>query len=143
MLMPKRTKYRKVFKRFKKNPTKFRNPKTRLSFGSVGLRATSAGVLSARAIEATRRSITRTLKRSGQVYTCVFPDKPITRKPSEVRMGRGKGSVDFWAAYVAPGSVLFEVDGVDPSLAAHALKLGSYKLKISTQVVHAQPHFNN
>lgn len=143
MLMPKRTKYRKVFKRFKKNPTKFRNPKTRLSFGSVGLRATSAGVLSARAIEATRRSITRTLKRSGQVYTCVFPDKPITRKPSEVRMGRGKGSVDFWAAYVTPGSVLFEVDGVDPSLAAHALKLGSYKLKISTQVVHAQPHFNN
>ena len=67
----------------------------------------------------------------------------MSAKALKTRMGRGKGSVDFWAAYVAPGSVLFEVDGVDPSLAAHALKLGSYKLKISTQVVHAQPHFNN
>nr|YP_009647108.1 ribosomal protein L16 [Chloroparvula japonica]QBX98780.1 ribosomal protein L16 [Chloroparvula japonica] len=141
MLSPKRTKYRKTFKRFKK--TVNRVPKTRLTFGSVGLRACSSGLISARALEAARRCITRSLKRTGQVWTCVFPDKPITRKPSEVRMGRGKGSLDHWAAFIRPGMVLFEIDGVRETLAAQALVYGSHKLGLKTQVIYAVPELSS
>lgn len=132
MLMPKRTKYRKSHKgRMGGNSA----GATTLNFGSYGLQAVGRGRVTARQIEASRRALTREMKRRGKIWICVFPDKPITRRPAEVRMGGGKGAVDHWAAVVKPGRILFEMDGVDEDVAVSALRLASYKLPIRTTIV--------
>jgi large subunit ribosomal protein L16 len=132
MLMPKRTKYRKMMKgRMKGNAA----GGAQLNFGSYGLQAVGRGHVTARQIEASRRALTREMKRRGKIWICVFPDKPITRRPAEVRMGGGKGAVDHWAVVVKPGRILFEMDGVDEDVAVSALRLASYKLPIKTMVV--------
>ena len=132
MLMPKRTKYRKSHKgRMGGNSA----GGTTLNFGSYGLQAVVRGRVTARQIEASRRALTREMKRRGKIWICIFPDKPITRRPAEVRMGGGKGAVDHWAAVVKPGRILFEMDGVDEDVAISALRLAAYKLPIRTTVV--------
>ena len=132
MLMPKRTKFRKMFKG--RNRGIARRGST-ISFGDYGLMATGAGWLSSRQIEATRVAITRRMKRVGQVWIRVFPDKPVTMKPAETRMGKGKGSPEYWVAVVKPGRILFEINGVDHDLAKKALSLGAAKLPFSTRIV--------
>jgi large subunit ribosomal protein L16 len=132
MLQPKRTKYRKV--------QKGRNPgltyvATKVSFGSFGLKATTHGHLTARQIEAARRCITRFVKRGGKLWIRVFPDKPISKKPIEVRMGNGKGSVEFWVAPIQPGRMLYEIEGVDETTAREAFRLAAAKLSVQTQFV--------
>ncbi|HEX9842667.1 MAG TPA: 50S ribosomal protein L16 [bacterium] len=132
MLMPKRTKFRKQMKgRMRGNATAGNT----LNFGSYGLQAVGRGFVTARQIEASRRALTREMKRRGKIWICVFPDKPITRRPAEVRMGGGKGAVDHWAAVIKPGRILFEMDGVDEAVAVSALRLAAYKLPIATTVV--------
>jgi len=132
MLMPKRTKFRKMFKG--RNRGIARRGAT-ISFGDYGLQAISAGWLSSRQIEATRIAITRSMKRVGQVWIRVFPDKPITMKPAETRMGKGKGAPEYWVAVVRPGRILFEINGVDQAAAKKALALGASKLPFKTRVV--------
>ena len=132
MFQPKRTKYRKV--------QKGRNPglsyvATKVSFGSFGLKATTHGQLTARQIEAARRCITRFVKRGGKLWIRVFPDKPISKKPIEVRMGNGKGSVEFWVAPIQPGRMLYEIEGVDETTAREAFRLAAAKLSVQTQFV--------
>ena len=132
MLMPARTKFRKQMKgRMRGNATSG----NKLNFGSFGLQAVGRGYVTARQIEASRRALTREMKRRGKIWICIFPDKPITRRPAEVRMGGGKGAVDHWAAVVKPGRILFEMDGVDEAVAVAALRLAAYKLPIKTTVV--------
>jgi large subunit ribosomal protein L16 len=132
MMMPKRTKYRKAFKgRIHGNA----KGGYTLNFGSYGLKTTEPDRLTARQIEACRRAITRQMKRQGRVWIRIFPDLPVTGKPAEVRMGKGKGAVDYWAARVAPGRILFEIDGVPDDIAREALRLGAAKLPVSTRVV--------
>jgi len=132
MLLPKRTKYRKAFKgRIHGNAKGGYS----LNFGSYGLKTVEPERLTARQIEAARRAITRQMKRQGRVWIRVFPDLPVTGKPAEVRMGSGKGSVDYWAARVAPGRILFEIDGVADDIAREALRLGAAKLPVRTRVV--------
>jgi len=132
MLLPKRTKYRKAFKgRIHGNA----KGGYTLNFGSYGLKTVEPERLTARQIEAARRAITRQMKRQGRVWIRVFPDLPVTGKPAEVRMGSGKGSVDYWAARVAPGRILFEIDGVADDIAREALRLGAAKLPVRTRVV--------
>ncbi len=133
MLMPKRTKYRKMHKgRIKGNAVRG----TRINFGDFGIKALEPGRLTSRQIEAARIAITRYMKRIGKVYIRVFPDKPITQKPAEVRMGKGKGSVDHWVAVIRPGRILFEVGGGVPlELAREALRLAQHKLPIKTKMV--------
>jgi len=132
MLMPKRTKYRKKMRdRMKRNATTGNT----VSFGSVALQATDRGYVSDRQIEAARRVITRTLKRGGKTWIRIFPDKPITSKPAEVRMGKGKGAVDAWVAVVRPGRILYEIDGVSEEIAMEALRLAAYKLPIKAQII--------
>jgi large subunit ribosomal protein L16 len=132
MLMPKRTKYRKMMKGRMHGNAKGGN---KLNFGSFGLQAVTRGWITARQIEASRRALTREMKRRGKVWICVFPDRPVTRRPAEVRMGGGKGAVDHWAAVIKPGRILFEMDGVDEAVAVSALRLAAYKLPIRTTVV--------
>jgi large subunit ribosomal protein L16 len=132
MLMPKRTKFRKMFKG--RNRGIARRGAT-ISFGDYGLMAIDAGWLSSRQIEATRVAITRRMKRVGQVWIRVFPDKPVTMKPAETRMGKGKGSPEYWVAVVKPGRILFEINGVDHGLAKEALTLGAAKLPFKTRIV--------
>ena len=132
MLMPKRTKYRKKMRdRMKRNATTGNT----VSFGSVALQATDRGYVSDRQIEAARRVITRTLKRGGKTWIRIFPDKPITSKPAEVWMGKGKGAVDSWVAVVRPGRILYEIDGVSEEIAMEALRLAAYKLPIKAQII--------
>lgn len=132
MLMPKRTKYRKKMRdRMKRNATTGNT----VSFGSVALQATDRGYVSDRQIEAARRVITRTLKRGGKTWIRIFPDKPITSKPAEVRMGKGKGAVDSWVTVVRPGRILYEIDGVSEEIAMEALRLAAYKLPIKAQII--------
>ena len=133
MLMPKRTKYRKQQKgRIKGNASRG----TRVSFGDFGLKALEPGRITSRQIEAARIAMTRRMKRAGQVYIRIFPDKPITKKPAEVRMGKGKGSIDHWAASIHPGRILFEIGGgVSMELAREALRLAQQKLPIKTKMV--------
>jgi large subunit ribosomal protein L16 len=132
MMQPKRTKFRKQHKgRIKGNA----KGGTELNFGSYGLKATEPERVTARQIEATRRAITRHMKRAGRVWIRIFPDVPVTKKPTEVRMGKGKGSVEFWAARVKPGRVMFEIDGVPETVAREALSLGAAKLPIKTRIV--------
>ncbi len=132
MLQPKRTKYRKAFKGRIKGDAK---GGTSLNFGSFGLKALEPERVTARQIEATRRAVTRHMKRQGRVWIRVFPDLPVSAKPIEVRMGKGKGSVDRWVARVAPGRILFEIDGVSEDVAREALRLGAAKLPIKTKIV--------
>ncbi|MGD9880437.1 MAG: 50S ribosomal protein L16 [Reyranella sp.] len=132
MLQPKRTKYRKAFKGRIHGAAK---GGFNLDFGSFGLKAMEPDRLTARQIEAARRAITRHMKRAGRVWIRVFPDVPISKKPAEVRMGSGKGAPEFWAARVKPGRVLFELDGVTPTVAREALELAAAKLPIKTRFV--------
>jgi large subunit ribosomal protein L16 len=132
MLQPKRTKYRKTFKGRIKGVAKGGST---LNFGSHGLKALEPERVTARQIEAARRAITRHMKRAGRVWIRVFPDVPVTKKPAEVRMGSGKGGIEFWAARVKPGRIMFELDGVPDQVAREALELGSAKLGIKTRIV--------
>lgn len=132
MLSPSKTKYRKQQK------GRIRGCATRgctLSFGDFGLKALAGGKISAQQIEAGRIAITRAVKRKGKMWIRVFPDKPITKKPAETRMGSGKGSVEFWAAVVKPGKIIYEMEGVEESLAREALTRASYKLSVPTKIV--------
>ena len=135
MLMPKRTKFRKMMKG-KRRGLAYRGSK--VSFGDYGLAAVENGWLKSRQIEAARVAITRKMKRMGQVWIRVFPDKPITLKPAETRMGKGKGNPEYWVAVIKPGRVLFEINGVTPELASQALKLGAAKLPFKTRIVSRQ-----
>lgn len=132
MLQPKRTKYRKMFKGRNEGLSYSANV---VSFGEYGLKATTNGHLTSRQIEAARRSISRHVKRGGKLWIRVFPDKPITRKPIEVRMGAGKGSVEFWVAPVQPGRMLYEIEGVDEVTAREAFRLAAAKLSVQTTFV--------
>jgi large subunit ribosomal protein L16 len=132
MLQPKRTRFRKQFKGRIHGEAK---GGFNLDFGQFGLKATEPERITARQIEAARRALTRHMKRQGSVWIRVFPDTPVTSKPTEVRMGKGKGSVDFWAAKVKPGRIMFEIDGVSEPIAREALRLAAMKLPIKTRVV--------
>ncbi len=135
MLQPKKTKYRKMHKGRIKGLAK---GGFELNFGSYGLKALEPDRVTARQIEATRRAITRHMKRAGRVWIRIFPDVPVTKKPTEVRMGKGKGSVEFWAAKVKPGRIMFEIDGVSDAIAREALELGAAKLPIKCKIVSRQ-----
>ena len=132
MLMPSRTKFRKMMKGRMGGSS---NRANKLSFGAIGLQAVSRGYVTARQIESSRRTLTREIKRRGKIWINIFPHKPLTRRPAEVRMGGGKGAVDQWVAVVKPGRILFEMDGVTEEIAVRALQLAAYKLPIQTTVV--------
>ena len=132
MLQPKRTKYRKAFKGRIHGQAK---AGFTLNYGSHGLKALEPNRVTAREIEAARRAITRAMKRAGRVWIRVFPDVPVTSKPTEVRMGKGKGAVDYWAARVKPGRIMFEIDGVSEEIAREALRLGAAKLSVRTRFI--------
>ena len=132
MLQPKRTKYRKQHKGRISGLAKGGSD---LNFGTFGLKALQPERVTARQIEAARRAMTRHMKRQGRVWIRIFPDLPVTAKPIEVRMGKGKGSVDYWACKVKPGRVMFELDGVNEDIAREALRLAAMKLPIKTRVV--------
>ena len=132
MLQPKRTKFRKAFKGRIHGEAKGGSD---LNFGTYGLKAIEPERITARQIEAARRAMTRHMKRQGRVWIRIFPDVPISAKPIEVRMGKGKGSVDRWAAKVKPGRIMFELDGVGDAVAREALRLAAMKLPIKTRVV--------
>ncbi len=132
MLMPKRTKFRKTQKGRMKGVA-FRGSK--VSFGDYGLQAIEAGWMTSRQIEAARIAITRKIKRMGKVWIRVFPDKPITLKPAETRMGKGKGNPEYWVAVIKPGRMLYEINGVSGDLAKEAFRLGAAKLPFKTRVV--------
>ncbi|KPQ01238.1 MAG: LSU ribosomal protein L16 RplP [Rhodobacteraceae bacterium HLUCCA12] len=135
MLQPKRTKFRKMHKGRIHGEAKGGFD---LNFGSYGLKATEPERITARQIEAARRAMTRHMKRQGRVWIRVFPDVPVSSKPTEVRMGKGKGSVDFWACKVKPGRIMFEIDGVGEAVAKEALRLAAMKLPIKTRIVHRE-----
>ncbi len=132
MLSPKKTKFRKQFKGRIHGAAK---GGTTLNFGSHGLKAVEPERVTARQIEAARRAITRHMKRAGRVWIRVFPDVPVTKKPAEVRMGSGKGSIELWVSRVKPGRIMFELDGVADQIAREALLLGAAKLGIKTRIV--------
>ncbi len=129
MLMPKRTKFRKQHKGRNRG---LANKGNKVSFGEYGLQAVDRGRLTSRQIEAARRTITRQVKRSGQLWIRVFPDKPITKKPLEVRQGKGKGNVEYWVALIQPGRMLYEIEGVTEEQAREAFKLAAAKLPFKT-----------
>lgn len=133
MLQPKKTKFRKMQK--SRNRGSAQNGH-KVSFGEYGLKATGRGRITARQIEAARRTMTRRIKRGGKIWIRVFPDKPITEKPLEVRMGKGKGSVEYWAAEVQPGKMLYEMEGVAEDVARDAFTLAAAKLPIPTTFVN-------
>jgi large subunit ribosomal protein L16 len=132
MLQPKRTKFRKQMKGRNRGMAQVAN---RVSFGEFGLKATTRGFITARQIEAARRAITRYVKRGGKLWIRVFPDKPMTKKPVEVRMGKGKGNVEYWVAPIQPGRMLYEIQGVSEELAREAFRLASAKLAVKTTFV--------
>ncbi|MBN1448449.1 MAG: 50S ribosomal protein L16 [Bacteroidetes bacterium] len=132
MLMPKRVKYRKQ-QRGRMRGKAHRG--STVAFGSFGLKAMEPGWITSRQIEAARVALTRRMKRDGKVWIRIFPDKPVSKKPLETRMGKGKGAPEFWVAVVKPGRVMFEVGGVSSELAHEALKLASYKLPIKVKIV--------
>jgi large subunit ribosomal protein L16 len=132
MLMPKRVKYRKQMRgRMKGKATRG----NKVDFGDYGLQALEPAWITSRQIEAGRRAIVRHMRRRGKVWIRVFPDKPVTQKPAETRMGKGKGSVDHWVAVVKPGRVMYEVGGVDGEVAHRALQLAAYKLPIKCRII--------
>jgi large subunit ribosomal protein L16 len=132
MLQPKRTKFRKQHKGRIKGAAK---GGTELNFGTYGLKAQEPTRVTARQIEAARRAMTRAMKRAGRVWIRIFPDVPVSKKPTEVRMGKGKGTPEFWACRVKPGRIMFEIDGVSRSVAEEALRLAAAKLPIRTRFV--------
>ncbi|RME39245.1 MAG: 50S ribosomal protein L16 [Deltaproteobacteria bacterium] len=132
MLMPKKVKHRKQFKGRMKGAAK---GGTELNFGDFGLQATECGWLSSRQIEAARRAMTRYIKRGGKIWIRVFPDKPLTSKPAETRMGKGKGSPESWVAVIKPGVMLYEMQGVSEEVAREAMRLGAHKLPFKTRFV--------
>ncbi len=132
MLMPKRTKYRKVQKGRMTGQAK---GGTRVTFGDYGLQAQEVGWITARQIEAARIAMTRAIKRGGKVWINVFPDKPVTEKPAETRMGSGKGNPEYWVAVIKPGRVMFEMAGVSEELAREAMRLAAHKLPVKTRFV--------
>jgi large subunit ribosomal protein L16 len=132
MLQPKKTKFRKAFKGRIHGASK---GGTELNFGQFGLKALEPERITARQIEAARRAMTRHMKRAGRVWIRVFPDVPVTKKPTEVRMGKGKGGIELWACKVAPGRIMFELDGVPVTLAKEALTLAAAKLPIKTRFI--------
>jgi large subunit ribosomal protein L16 len=129
MLQPKRTKFRKQHKGRNRG---LATTGSSVSFGDFGLKATGRGRITARQIEAARRTITRHVKRGGKLWIRVFPDKPISKKPLEVRMGKGKGNVEYWVAQIQPGRMLYEIEGVSEELAREAFKLAAAKLPVGT-----------
>ena len=135
MLQPKNRKFRKDRKGRNRGIASRGN---KINFGSIALQATGHGYITARQIEAARRAINREIKRGGKIWIRIFPDKPITKKPVGVRQGSGKGNVEYWAAPVQPGRVLYEIDGVDPAVARRALQLAGAKLAVSTTIMEAQ-----
>ena len=132
MLMPKRMKHRKVQRGRRKG---YSNGGTNIDFGEYGMKAVADAWLTSRQIEAARIALTRKVKRGGKIWIRVFPDKPITKKPAEVRMGKGKGAPEIWVAVVKPGRVLFELEGVPEELAREAIRLAGHKLPIKTKFV--------
>jgi len=132
MLQPKRMKFRKMHKGRNRG---LANNGNQVSFGTFGLKATERGRITARQIEAARRAMTRHIKRQGQIWIRIFPDKPITNKPLEVRMGKGKGNVEYWVCQVQPGKMLYEMDGVAEDLAREAFTLAAAKLPVKTTFV--------
>ena len=130
MLMPKRVKYRKTH-RGRRNGKAYRG--SNIAFGEFGLQAMQPAWVTSRQIEAARVAITRTIKRGGKVWIRVFPDKPVTKKPAETRMGKGKGAPEFWVAVIKPGRVMFEIEGISRELAREAFQLGASKLPIKTR----------
>jgi len=132
MLMPKKVKFRKQQKG-KRRGKAWRG--STLSFGEYGLKVMECGYITDRQIEASRIAMTRFIKRGGKIWLRLFPDKPITKKPAEVRMGSGKGPLDHWVAVVRPGKILFEMEGVTPQIAAEAMRLASHKLPLKTKFV--------
>lgn len=135
MLQPKRTKFRKQQKGRHRGVASRGN---KVSFGEYGLKATTRGRVTARQIEAARRAITRHIKRGGRVWIRMFPDKPISKKPLEVRMGKGKGNPEYWVAMIKPGHVMYEMEGVSEELAREAFRLGAAKLPVRTTFVQRQ-----
>ena len=131
MLAPKKVKHRKMMKG-RRGGTAWRG--SGLAFGDFGLQATARGWLTAREIEAARVALTRHIKRGGRVWVRIFPDKPLTKKPAETRMGKGKGAPEMWVAVIKPGRMLFEMEGVAPDIGRQALRLAAHKLSIATQV---------
>ena len=132
MMQPKRTKYRKQHKGRNRGKAMSGN---RVSFGDFGLKATTRGRLTARQIEAARRALTRKVRRGAKVWIRVFPDKPISKKPLEVRQGKGKGNVEYWVAQIQPGRMLYEMQGVDEEMAREAFRLAAAKLPVQTTFV--------
>lgn len=132
MLQPKKTKFRKVHKGRNRGVAQRGN---KVSFGEFGLKATARGRITARQIEAARRAMTRHIKRGGRIWIRIFPDKPITNKPLEVRMGSGKGNVEYWVAEIQPGRMLYEMEGVSEELAREAFRLAAAKLPVKTAFV--------
>ncbi|MCH7909397.1 MAG: 50S ribosomal protein L16 [Candidatus Hydrogenedentes bacterium] len=132
MLMPKRTKHRKVQRGRRRGLTK---GGARIDFGEFGLKVLQAGWLTSRQIEAARIALTRHVKRGGKIWIRVFPDKPVTKKPAEVRMGKGKGAPEEWVAVVRPGRILFELEGVPEELAIEAIRLAGHKLPLKSKFV--------
>lgn len=139
MLMPKRVKYRKSHRGRRRGKAQ---RGSMVSFGDFGIKALSAGWITSRQIEACRIAITRTMKRDGKVWIRVFPDKPVSKKPLETRMGKGKGNPEFWVAVIKPGRILFEVSGVSREIAYRAFELASHKLPIKTKVA-VRPDYEN
>lgn len=135
MLMPKRVKYRKQ-QRGRMRGKAVRG--SRIAFGSYGLKAVSPGWVTSRQIEAARIAITRHVKRGGKLWIRIFPDKPVTKKPAETRMGKGKGAPEFWVAVVKPGRIMFELEGVPAPVAKEAMRLASHKLPVQTKFVEAE-----
>ncbi len=135
MLSPKRTKFRKQHKGRIHGDAK---GGTELNFGHYGLKAVEPERITARQTEAARRAMTRHMKRAGRVWIRIFPDVPVTQKPTEVRMGKGKGSVEYWAAKVKPGRIMFEIDGVDETVAREALRLAAMKLPVKCRFVERE-----
>ena len=132
MLQPKRTKFRKQQKGRVRG---LAHRGSEIAFGSFGIKSLEIGWITSRQIEAARIAITRAMKREGQVWIRIFPDKPVTKKPAEVRMGKGKGSPEYWVAPVKPGTILFESDGIDYELAKESLRLAAQKLPVKTKMV--------
>ena len=139
MLQPKRTKFRKKQKGRVKGIAQRGHT---ISFGSFGIKSLEAGWITSRQIEAARIAVTRKMKREGQVWIRIFPDKPITKKPAEVRMGKGKGAPEYWVAVVKPGTIMFEAGGVTTDLAKEALRLAAQKLPVRTKFVTRREFYN-
>lgn len=132
MLQPKKTKFRKMQKGRNKG---IANSGNKIEFGNIGMRALGNSRITARQIESARKAINRYIKREGKLLIRIFPDKPITKKPIEVRQGKGKGSVEYWVALVKKGKIIFELDGIDKKIAREAFRLGSAKLPIKTDII--------